>query len=1044
MSKQLRVTLALLAIGLYFNAHAQSISIKEELKSIDTYDFGDPNPVPLLTENAEIYPYFKFEGYQQESRKKDWKVVTLENDYIKVMVLPEIGGKVWGAIEKSTGEEFLYKNEVIKFRNIAMRGPWTSGGIEFNFGIIGHHPSTATPVDYLLRTNADGSVSCFVSNLDLPSNTKWTVEIRLEKDKAYFETNASWYNASPLTESYYNWMTGAARTSNDLEFFIPGNAYLKHNGDAHSWPIDDKNRNLLMYKNNNFGPDKSYHIVGEFNDFFGGYYHDKEFGFGQWSLYEEMPGQKLWLWSQSRFGGIWEDLLTDTDGQYIEFQAGRLFDQYKLTEAANPISQVGFDPYVMDRWSEIWFPFKKIGGMVDASPKGVLNVETVDGEAVISLNALQDLKSEIHMVVGQKTLSEAIDLKPMDVFSKKITLDGTEEIEVYIDGTELSYHSTSKANNLKRPFHSDKDLDISESEKLLFMGIELLESREFEKAHQYLSKLLKIDPSNTAALVKLAELEYRKTNYDLALEYANTVLRMDTYNSSANYMAGIIYRAKDDAINSLESFGWAARDMKYRAVAYAQMAEIYLADKNYTRAETYANKSLDFNTYGINAREVLLLIHRTNNLQEAFNLEKERILSIDPLNYLTTIETARLKNNSDDFKVDLNIQNEFKEETLLTQALRYNELSFESEAIATLSASIKSPKNQLWSAYLQKDSNANASGVLLNSVLSEPVDFIFPYRRETIPVLEWASEKNTNWKLKYYLAQNYIAVGLKTNGINILKELANEPDSPVFYRFRAKLYLADLDTYSSKSALEDLQKALDLQPKDWKVWEENILLNQLLGEDNNAYSLSRKAYKKFPENYNIGLAHAKSLLNLEHFHKVSKVLEDIQVLPYEHANESRKIYETAYIAMAVQEIEKENYSNALSVLEKAKKWPENIGVGKPYTPDERICDYLIAFTLDKLNKNKESKEVMQAIVTYTKEHYSLNTTNHLAGLLAAKTLGQNTNLVENQLKTTSATNALTQIALSIFKGDLQATKELAEKLKLTSTELEILQSLKDL
>ncbi|MCK0147149.1 DUF5107 domain-containing protein [Arenibacter sp. F26102] len=1044
MSKHLHLTLVLLAVGLYFNAQAQSISIKEELKSIDTYGFGEPNPVPLLTENAEIYPYFKFEGYQQKSKKKDWKVVTLENDYIKVMVLPEIGGKIWGAIEKSTGEEFLYKNEVIKFRNIGMRGPWTSGGIEFNFGVIGHHPSTATPVDYLMRTNADGSVSCFVSNLDLPSNTKWTVEIRLEKDKAYFETNASWYNASPLTESYYNWMTGAARTSNDLEFFIPGNAYLKHNGDAHSWPIDDKDRNLLMYKNNNFGPDKSYHIVGEFNDFFGGYYHDKEFGFGQWSLYEEMPGQKLWLWSQSRSGGIWEDLLTDTDGQYIEFQAGRLFDQYKLTEAVNPISQVGFDPYVMDRWSEIWFPFKKIGGMVDASPEGVLNVEIVDGEAVISVNALQDLHSEIHIIAGQKALTEAIDLKPMDIFSKKITLDSTEEIEVYVDGTELSYNSASTENTLKRPFHSDKDLDISESEKLLFAGIETLESREFEKAHEHLSNLVKIDPSNTAALVKLAELEYRKTNYDLALEYANTVLRMDTYNSSANYMAGIIYRAKDDAINSLESLGWAARDIKYRSVAYAQIAEIYLADKNYSRAETYANKSLDFNTYGINAREVLLLLHRANNDQDAFNLEKERILSIDPLNYLVAIETARLIDESSDFKIDLNIQNEFKEETLLTQALRYNELNFKSEAILTLSSSFKSPKNQLWSAYLQKDSDPNASELLLNAMLSEPIDFIFPYRRETIPVLEWATAKNTNWKLKYYLAQNYIAVGLKTKGINILKELANEPDSPVFYRFRAKLYLADLDTYSSKSALEDLQKALDLQPNDWKVWEENILLNQLLEEDKNAYSLSKKAYKKFPKNYNIGLAYAKSLLNLEHYQQVSKILEDIQVLPYEHANESRNIYEKAYIAMAVQEIKKEKYTNALAVLEKAKKWPENIGVGKPYTPDERICDYLTAITLDKLGKHNESKEVMLAIITYTKEHYSMNSTNHLAGLLAAKTMGGSTNLVEDQLIATSTNNASTQIALSIFKEDLKATKELGEKLKLSDTELEFLQWLKDL
>jgi hypothetical protein len=110
---------------------AQSATITEEVRQLDTYGFGTPNPVPILTENPKIFPYFKFEGYSHTSQKKGWKVVKLENEYIEVYVLPELGGKVWGAIEKSTGNEFLYRNEVVKFRNIAMRGPWTSGGIEF-------------------------------------------------------------------------------------------------------------------------------------------------------------------------------------------------------------------------------------------------------------------------------------------------------------------------------------------------------------------------------------------------------------------------------------------------------------------------------------------------------------------------------------------------------------------------------------------------------------------------------------------------------------------------------------------------------------------------------------------------------------------------------------------------------------------------------------------------------------------------------------------------------------------------------------------------
>ncbi|MGB5555960.1 MAG: DUF5107 domain-containing protein, partial [Flavobacteriaceae bacterium] len=568
-----------------FLSNAQSISIKEEIMSLDTYGFGKPNPVPISTENPKIIPYHKFEAYEHKSQKRNWKVVTLENDFIKVFVLPEIGGKVWGAIEKSTGEEFLYKNEVIKFRNIAMRGPWTSGGIEFNFGIIGHHPSTATAVDYYTKTNIDGSVSCIVGNTDLPSNTKWTVEIRLEKDKAYFETNASWYNASPLTQSYYNWMTAAAVATYDLEFFIPGNAYVEHNGNAHSWPIDEEGRNLAMYKNNTFGTSKSYHIVGEYNDFFGGYYHDRQFGFGTWAPYEEMPGQKLWLWDLSRGGGIWEDLLTDSDGQYIEFQAGRLFDQYS-EGAVNPISQVGFDPYVMDTWSEIWFPYKQIGGMVDASKEGVLNVKTENGQTFIGLNALQNLKSTILVKInGEVVLEDPLDLSPMDVYSKTLASSPGDTLEVVVQHTELDYSTGTNTRLLKRPFYPDANLKVSTSEQLFQEGLEAIQFRAYDLAHEKLSALLQHDPSHRAGHVALAELEYRKTNYEIALEHCNTVLQMDTYDAGANYMAGITYRAMNDPLNALETLGWAARDIKYRSVAYAQMAEISLLEKKWEHVE---------------------------------------------------------------------------------------------------------------------------------------------------------------------------------------------------------------------------------------------------------------------------------------------------------------------------------------------------------------------------------------------------------------------------------------------------------------------------
>jgi len=200
----------------------QKASITIESRDILTYPYGDPNPIPIVVQGRnEISPYHIFDGYSLTGKMQKWDFVKLENDYIEVWVMPSDGGKIWGAIEKSTGKEFIYRNEVKKYRNIAMRGPWTSGGIEFNFGYIGHHPSTTTPVDYKTVENPDGSVSCFVGSLDLPSRTKWYVEIRVPKDKAYYETRAMWNNPTPLPQSYYNWMNAAAAVSDDLEFIYP-------------------------------------------------------------------------------------------------------------------------------------------------------------------------------------------------------------------------------------------------------------------------------------------------------------------------------------------------------------------------------------------------------------------------------------------------------------------------------------------------------------------------------------------------------------------------------------------------------------------------------------------------------------------------------------------------------------------------------------------------------------------------------------------------------------------------------------------------------
>ena len=298
-------------------------------------------------------------------------------------------------------------------------------------------------------------------------------------------------------------------------------------------------------------------------------------------------------------------------------------------------------------------------------------------------------------------------------------------------------------------------------------------------------------------------------------------------------------------------------------------------------------------------------------------------------------------------------------------------------------------------------------------MVSNSIDFAFPYRRETIPVLEWAVQQNSSWKLKYLLAQNYLAVGLEAKGKSILKTLATEPNSDIFYRFRAKI----LSENSYDDKLKDVLKALELNNKDWKIWEETIqfFLKNKMSEE--ALDYSKKAFKKFPDNYNLGLAHAQALLNEEAFEKVISVLKNIQILPYEHASESRKIYEKAHIGAALIQISKKDFNKAIDILEQCKQWPENIGVGKPYDPDERMQNYLLAVCYKLTNQSGKESDLLKEIIDYTSKTKKSSSINNLFSLLALKNLNkkQELNKMANGIK--ASDHVVDNIVWAFFIND---------------------------
>ena len=378
------------------------VTSRVERRAFRTYPYSDPDPVPATAEKR--YPYHRHDGTTAQATTQEWLTVTIESDRLRLTFLPEIGGKLWGAVDKVTGRDFIYFNPVIKFRNIGMCGPWTNGGIEFNFGIIGHSPTTAVPVRWTVRENDDGSVSYFCGDSEKICGTVWQVETRLAAGQDFFTTHTLWNNDSGLPAPYYHWKNAGFSMWDDPELVFAGDVQIGHEGDAHPWPYDRKGRFLAHVAENDFGGNKSYHIVSGDPRYYAiwwrglglGAYHASDFG--------ETYGRKIWLWALSREGKIWDGLLTDDGRNDMELQAGRAFNQPRRKTYQTPFKHPTFSPGRTDVFEETW-------GVVRSREEATRHWAETNGLArPVTAPANFDWQSAYgHFVRGQQALRERDD-----------------------------------------------------------------------------------------------------------------------------------------------------------------------------------------------------------------------------------------------------------------------------------------------------------------------------------------------------------------------------------------------------------------------------------------------------------------------------------------------------------------------------------------------------------------------------------------------------------------------------------------------------------
>lgn len=934
-----------------------------------TYPYGDPDPVP---HTGRIYPYHRFDGYTVDPVQQEWKMVCLENEWIKVWIAPDLGGKVYGAMDKTNGKYFIYNNNVVKFRDIAMRGPWTSGGIEMNFGTIGHSPTTSSAIDYYTRFNADSSVSCFVGATDLPSRTEWRVEIYLPADKAWFETRSRWLNPMSANTSLYHWMNASAEVSDDLRYYFPGTKHIDHSGNLYEWPVDKKGRDISLYRNNDFGADHSYHIIGEYTNWFAGYYEDSNYGFGHWSLYPLKPGKKIWMWALSRQGAIWENLLTDTanNGQYTEIQTGLLYNQAGSGSTYSPFKHLEFGPGSEQLFAERWFPLSNISGLKTITHDIAFNIIQEEDRTKLIFYALNPLNDIIDIITEKgDTISGPLMINPTDTLSITVSDDQViSEIKLH-NKPETIYSKNDRKIRLDRPVESG-DFNWNSAYGYYYQAIEYTRQRYYSRAEEYIRKCIDKDPYYMPAYTMLAELEIRKLKYNEAGRLVKKVLAFDAYDPEANIIYATIAERKGKLYQAKDAYGIAMRSNKYYDFCLNKLALLSLRDNDYCIARQYLDIASDKGINNSQIKRTKLVWARKTVSDSLFNEFYSDIISIDPLNHFARFENY-LMHPSDSLQDEFihHINNEFKYQTILEIAAWYINYEMFLEARNLLELSAHNPLVLLYLSYVHDImGNEKVSSGLLEELARAETQFVFPYRYETGKILEWAVKKGDSWKLKYYQALLYWNSGNTEKAGQLFRTIGNEPEEWEFYIARGDFIL----TADDISAERDYREAFRIAPGEWRTNHKLITFYLSRGFTSRALEMSEDAYKKFRGNYIIDFDHARCLLARDSVYRCIDVLKETVILPYEGARQGRVVWRNANILAALDSYWYGRIEEASTFIENSYMWPENMGAGKPYYVDERLNDFVRAMVITKKGLIDEAKALYEKLInncTYEFECY---------------------------------------------------------------------------
>lgn len=934
--------------------------IREETIKIPTYKIAEPEKSPLFIEKrayqgstGKVYPLPVTEKIYDEKELKEYTSLILENDYLYVMILPELGGRIQRAYDKTNGYDFVYYNHVIKPALVGLAGSWISGGIEFNWPQH-HRPSTFSPVDYSICENADGSVTACVGETDVMYGTKGMAEITLYPDKAYIEIKGQLYNPTDYPQTFLWWANPAVAVNEDTFSVFPPdvNAVYDHGKrDVSTFPIAtgeyykyDYSAGVDISRYKNIKVPTSYMAAHSDFDFIGNFDEGKDAGLLHIADHHISPGKKQWTWGCGDFGKMWDKNLTDEDGPYIELMTGVFTDNQPDFTWLKPQEEKTFTQYFM--------PYKTVGRVSNATKDAVIGV---DGNKIKVYttgaydNAVIKVSSD-----GKELYSKTVNLSPEKCFCDTVDELNDYCICVYAcDGRLLcEYKKYTKADQpVPEPAKAlEKPEYIKSLEELYLAGQHLEQYRHatYSPADYYLEGL-KIDKTDIRLNNAYGLLLLRNGQIKESISYFKQAIEKqiwrnpNPYSGECYYNLGVAYELLGEFDKAYDAFFKATWSAETQSQGFYHLACLCTRKQEYAKAFEFINHSLIRNYHNMKAR--------------VLEAELMQILGMDNTNFLTECYAMDKLSIGILYQLGKPLERTFN---YLKLSLDYMQYGLYEKAVEILSnCKDDNPLIEYYKGYAEYNAGNvdNAKNCYLKAE-SMNSDYIFPNTVEEMLILENAVFVLENAPMASYYLGNllYDKKQYEKAAECWEKTVSLKSDFAMSYRNLSIAYYNKQK--DSAKALSAIKKACALEPENSRFLLELDQLSAKAGVSIEERLRVLEKHKELLDGRDVLYLAYVALLNLNgRYEEALTCLENHTFHPWEGGEgKVSGEYKTALFALAEKEMAKGNYEKAIELCERTLAYPDNLGEGKLENVPDNKAHYLIGKCFKALGRDEKAKE----------------------------------------------------------------------------------------